>query len=185
MPVIWCSGDLFVVTRQTRAIALWCDCSGRLPGRVGDEVRRRWPEMFAAYRQRCVAGRLEPGDVFSWQTETGRAVFHLAVRRHWRTPPQRHWMACALTALLAETERLRIGRVALAAVGEPGSDWPSVRPILDEIGMGHPVTLLAIREHRPDRPVRRLDTGSRQLALGSEAVGAQDAEEEGVDKKTG
>ena len=161
MPLIPARGDLFATPGLT-ALAHGCNCEGAMGKGIAVAFRERWPEMYAAYRQRCRDGRFGLGDVFLWELD-GVSVFNLGTQETWRRAGRDRAELPAIRRAVAEMIRLAEARglaeIALPRIGAGlgGLDWAEVRALLEELAAETPVRLLVCEEHAPGEPLRPLD----------------------------
>jgi O-acetyl-ADP-ribose deacetylase (regulator of RNase III) len=72
------TGDLFA--SGLPAIAHGVNCQGVMGAGIAAQFRRRWPDMYEAYRKQCGQfGGLIPGDVIPWK-HPGGVIFNLATQ---------------------------------------------------------------------------------------------------------
>jgi len=149
MPATFLSGDLFHHPGLP-ALAHGCNCAGAMGRGIAVEFRRRYPRMFAAYRERCSEGRFGLGDVFPW-TEAGITVFNLGTQQHWKTRAELPAVERALRELVRQAEAAGLPRVGLPRIGAGlgGLDWAEVRGLLERVGAGTAVELVVFEEYAP------------------------------------
>lgn len=105
---------------------------------IAVQFRKRYPAMFAEYRQRCkaVPRRFNPGDVFLWRDDGPPMVFNLATQDGFRRGDAD---IEAVERSLAEMRRiadhdgiLSIGMPRIGA-GLGGLEWADVRAVIDRV----------------------------------------------------
>lgn len=149
MPTLFVSGDL-LADQSLDGIAHGCNCAGYMGAGIADSIRKRFPEMFSAYRDLCKVGKFVLGDVFPWK-EDKLTVFNLAT--------QQVGGACALLlavdvsvrrmVLLAKQQGIqRIGIPRIGA-GIGGLKWQDVKRTLEDIGKGTSVQLVVFETYVP------------------------------------
>jgi hypothetical protein len=112
MPAVFVSGDLFTTRRSTRS--RMAATAGAMRRGIAVEFRRRFPRMYAEYKQRCAAGRFALGDVFAWR-EGERVVFNLGAG--WRTNAELGAIETASRAMVHLAEQDELGRIR--RIGRP------------------------------------------------------------------
>lgn len=162
MPVIFVRGDLFLSGAQTLGHGV--NCRGKMGAGIATEFRRRFPEMFEAYREICRTGELEPGRYFLWKESTPW-VLNLATQAstHGARP---EFVRDALHAFARRCEAEGVTSLALPrlAAGLGGLAWEEVRAILEEAFAELPIPVHVYEEYLPGvqaeqgRP-RRVETG--------------------------
>ncbi len=132
MPVLERTGNLFDASQP--ALAHGCNCAGAMGRGIAVEFRKRWPDMFARYRELCQNGEFNPGDLFVWTADT-RVIFNLGTQRTWRTKATPGAVRQALERMADHAAEHHIDAVAMPriAAGLGGLDWHDVRAILDEV----------------------------------------------------
>jgi O-acetyl-ADP-ribose deacetylase (regulator of RNase III) len=142
MPTSFVTGDLFAA-KGIFAFAHGCNCAGAMGRGIAVEFKRRFPEMFREYKERCIDGRFQLGDVFMWK-QSPTVVFNLGTQPHWKAPAELAAIATALRTMTAMAERDEIDRIALPRIGAGfGSlDWANIRPIVEATGEASQVQLV-------------------------------------------
>jgi O-acetyl-ADP-ribose deacetylase (regulator of RNase III) len=64
MTVNYVVGDLF--DQKVDAIGHGVNCKGKMGAGIATQFRKREPIMYAQYQERCEAGLIYPGEVFTW-----------------------------------------------------------------------------------------------------------------------
>lgn len=126
-------GDL--LHSDAEAIVNTVNCVGVMGAGLALQVRRAFPDGYAAYAAACKRGEVAPGRMFV--TATGRTgprwVIHFPTKRHWREPSRLADVEAGLPALVGEVRRLGIGSVAVPPLGcgLGGLAWSDVRPRIE------------------------------------------------------
>ncbi|MDJ0944585.1 MAG: macro domain-containing protein [Kiloniellales bacterium] len=156
MPLIPSRGDLFA-TPGLQGLGHGCNCAGSMGKGIAVAFRERWPEMYAAYKERCRDGRFGLGDVFLWE-EDGVCVFNLGTQKSWRSRAELPAIRRAVAETLRLAEARGLAEVALPRIGAGlgGLDWDEVRSLLEELTAESPVRLLVCEDHVPGAPLRPL-----------------------------
>lgn len=125
-------GDLFEASAQ--ALAHGCNCAGAMGKGIAVEFRKRWPDMFSRYRERCASGKFTLGDLFVWTTED-RIIYNLGTQRTWKTKASPEAIAQAIQRMVDHARQHDISSIAMPKIGAGlgGLDWPEVRTILDRV----------------------------------------------------
>lgn len=64
-------------------LAHGCNCQGVMGAGIAVEFKRRHPAMFAAYKQKCLLGAFNLGDVFMYKPPNGgKWIANLATQLH-------------------------------------------------------------------------------------------------------
>ena len=107
-------GNLFNSAAQ--ALANTVNCVGVMGKGIALEFRRRYPEMFEAYRRDCEDERLSPGRIYYYPTK-GRLILNITTKRHWRYPSRMEWIESALGQFVREYREKDIRSVAFPLLG--------------------------------------------------------------------
>ncbi|MBQ1047818.1 macro domain-containing protein [Micromonospora sp. C51] len=96
------------------------------------QFKRRFPANYAAYRDACNRGEMQPGNVLTVLVRQGRHryVINFPTKRHWRDPSRMEDIEAGLEDLAKTIRALRIESIAVPALGcgLGGLDWNDVRP---------------------------------------------------------
>jgi O-acetyl-ADP-ribose deacetylase (regulator of RNase III) len=149
MPTAFVKGDLFGASGLD-ALAHGCNCAGAMGKGIAVEFRKRFPEMYAEYKERCARGRFNLGDVFAW-THEHITVFNLGTQKTWRTKADLIAVKAALEAMIQLAEQAGIRRVGLPRIGAGlgGLAWQDVRSVLVALGESTYVELVVFEEYEP------------------------------------
>ncbi len=140
MPTAFTKGDLFE-TDGIQAYGFGGGIDGTMNVGVAIAMKKRWPELAAAYAERCKDGKLALGDVFMW-TNGEVTVFALGIL----TPDGKPKLSALNTAarkMLQLASEAKIKRIGLPRIGTgPQSlDWTRVRKMLGELTVGSTVRI--------------------------------------------
>lgn len=78
MAIIYCRGDLFLSKAHT--LAHGCNCDGVMGAGIAKEFKRRFPEMYNQYRERCLNKTFIPGDYWLCKNTSPWWVLNLATQ---------------------------------------------------------------------------------------------------------
>jgi O-acetyl-ADP-ribose deacetylase (regulator of RNase III) len=112
------------------------NCVGVMGKGIALEFKRRWPEMFQAYRTSCSQGRVRPGKVHIWCRAAW--IVNLPTKEDWREPSKYEYVRASLIALREYADTLPSATaIAMPALGcgNGGLDWTRVKPmVVDTLG---------------------------------------------------
>lgn len=118
------------------------NCVGVMGKGIAKAFKEREPAMFAAYRQICDDGLLEPGKLWLWQGSE-EWILNFPTKIHWRHPSKLEWIEAGLSKFVAEYERRGIREISFPRLGcgNGGLDWAVVRPVMEQYlsGLSIPV----------------------------------------------
>ena len=123
-------GDLF--DADVEAITNAVNCIGVMGKGIALEFKKRFPQNFIAYKAACDNGELHLGKVFIFDNGPStkpRYIVDFPTKNHWRDASCLQDIRTGLDSLAAELDRLKIGSIAIPALGcgLGGLDWPDVR----------------------------------------------------------
>jgi len=155
MPTAFTKGDLFE-TDGIQAYAFGSCTDGTMDVGIAAAMQKRWPELAAAYAERCKDGKFALGDVFVW-TGGEETVFALGIQNADGKPRLSALNAAVrkMLQLAAEAKVRRIG-VPRIGTGPISLDWARVRKMLSEVNVGSSIRLDVFeqfaRATKPPRP---------------------------------
>lgn len=98
------------------------------------EFKRRYPEMFARYKEQCDSGRLWIGSLHLYQTDH-HWVLNFPTKEHWRQPSKPEWIEKGLQEFVREFAALGITSASFPQLGcgSGGLDWEQVvKPMMEK-----------------------------------------------------
>ena len=140
-------GNIF--TQPAEAIVNPVNCVGVMGRGLALQFKRRYPEVFHAYRIACRHGTIRPGRVFVHPSgrDIPRWILHFPTKRHWRDPSSLEDIRLGLADLAATVILRRIRSIALPSIGcgLGGLRWLTVRPLI-EAHLNHVPCLITVLE---------------------------------------
>jgi hypothetical protein len=108
---------------------------------IAAQFRKKYPEMFRAYRDICEKKLLEPGKLWLWKAPD-QWILNFPTKRHWRYPSKLEWIDAGLEKFVAEYETRGITEISFPRLGcgNGGLDWDEVRPIMEKHLAPLPIT---------------------------------------------
>ncbi len=108
-------GDIF--TSDAEALVNTVNCVGIMGKGIALEFKRRYPDLFNAYRAACSRGELSAGKVWIYCTRDNRTVFNCAVKDDWRNPSKIEWVESCLNELVRLCRANGVRSLALPWMG--------------------------------------------------------------------
>jgi O-acetyl-ADP-ribose deacetylase (regulator of RNase III)/uncharacterized phage-like protein YoqJ len=108
-------GDIF--TSGAEAIVNTVNCVGVMGKGIALEFKRRYPDLFKAYRTACSRGELSAGKVWIYRTKDSRIIFNCAVKDDWRNPSKIEWVESCLNELVQLCRSNNVESLALPWMG--------------------------------------------------------------------
>ena len=125
------SGDMFEGTYDVMVNTV--NCVGVMGKGVALEFKKRFPDMFRAYKEDCSKGEVVPGKLHVWVgwTET---IVNLPTKRHWRDGSRYEDVEVGLVALREYLASRGAVTVALPppGCGNGGLDWKVVKGMVSK-----------------------------------------------------
>jgi len=148
MPLQMVDGDLFDLNLP--ALGHGCNCRGAMGAGIAVEFKRRYPEMYQAYRKLCLAGDFELGDVFVW-TASAQVIYNLATQPVPKPSATLEAVEQSVQRALDDAEHRGIDRIGVPRIGAGlgGLSWPDVESTLRTVADSHRVELVVVS--RPNR----------------------------------
>lgn len=128
-------GDLFEA--DVDALVNTVNCVGIMGKGVALQFKRRFPEMFSAYKAACDRGEVQLGRMFVYETHqlTGpRFIVNFPTKGHWKSKSRLSDIETGLIDLrqvIADRDIASIAMPPLGA-GNGGLYWPTVRALIQE-----------------------------------------------------
>ncbi|MGF1645973.1 MAG: macro domain-containing protein [Kineosporiaceae bacterium] len=128
------NGDL--LTGDTDATVNTVNTVGVMGKGVALQVKRAFPDAYAAYRTACQRGEVEIGRMLVHDRGVlgpARYVINFPTKRHWRSPSRLADIDAGLDDLRRVLAELSVSSVAVPALGcgNGGLDWREVRPRIE------------------------------------------------------
>ncbi len=123
-------GDLF--ESQATTLVNTVNCVGVMGKGIAQEFKKRFPEMFSDYAQRCNLNRVVPGVPYLYTDLLGTSIINFPTKKHWRSPSRISDIIHGLDVFLNEYEKWNIDSVAFPPLGcgNGGLEWSLVGPII-------------------------------------------------------
>ncbi len=116
MKLIERTGDLFKYTGE--AIGHGVNTMGVMGAGIAKQFAERWPEMYEAYRERCMSHQLQPGDFFAWEAPDKTLILNLATQQKPGNGAQTFWVRASLMkAAVVLQSHFDIHELALPRIG--------------------------------------------------------------------
>ena len=139
------TGDLFTSDAQTLVNTV--NCAGVMGKGLALAFKRRFPDMFGDYKDRCAHGQVRLGEPYLFRRPTPPHILNFPTKDHWRSPSkledivagvrylQRHYGEWGITSLAVPALGCGLGQLDWATVG------PTLQRLFGELTI--PVALYA------------------------------------------
>ncbi|MCZ2112691.1 MAG: macro domain-containing protein [Anaerolineae bacterium] len=123
-------GDLFASRAQ--ALVNTVNCVGVMGKGVALEFKKRFPEMFKDYENRCENKAVRLGEPYLYRDASGVLIVNFPTKDHWRSPSRLQDIERGLDYLAAHAAEWGITRIALPPLGcgNGGLEWAEVGPLI-------------------------------------------------------
>ena len=130
------NGDIF--TSKAEAIVNTVNCVGAMGKGIALEFKKRYPDLYVAYRQACYGKEIQPGHIWVYQAKD-QLIFNAAVKDDWRDASRIEWVESCLYELIEKGKAMKIRSIALPWMGAMNGRIPvdeikaSTRKILSNV----------------------------------------------------
>ena len=125
-----------ILEADAEALVNTVNTEGIMGKGIALQFKKKFPQMYEAYRAACEAGEVVPGRMHVFeQTEmlNPRYIINFPTKRHWRSRARMEDIKAGLTALKQEIEKRGIRSIAVPPLGCGNGrlDWRNVRPTIE------------------------------------------------------
>jgi O-acetyl-ADP-ribose deacetylase (regulator of RNase III) len=123
-------GDLFASQAQTLVNAV--NCVGVMGRGLALEFKKRFPQMFEDYVERCRHNQVRLGEPYVFRDRSGVMVMNFPTKGHWRSSSRLIDIEQGLDYFLAHYADWGVSSVAFPALGcgYGGLAWAEVEPVM-------------------------------------------------------
>ncbi|NLE56572.1 MAG: macro domain-containing protein [Lentisphaerae bacterium] len=123
-------GDMF--ESQARTLVNTVNCVGVMGKGIAAEFKKRFPEMFRDYAERCVSKNVRPGVPYLYKDPLGNSIINFPTKDHWRSPSKLEDVIRGLDIFADKYHEWGIASVAFPPLGcgNGGLEWRAVGPIM-------------------------------------------------------
>jgi O-acetyl-ADP-ribose deacetylase (regulator of RNase III) len=118
-----------VLDSDCEAIVNTVNCYGKMGKGLALLYKRKFPQMFLAYKRACDEGKVKTGTMHLWKNPNGGWVINFPTKDHWRNPSQMEWIVLGLQNLVEVIKDKDIKSIAIPPLGcgLGGLEWYRVR----------------------------------------------------------
>lgn len=123
-------GDLFESNAQTLVNTV--NCVGIMGKGIAQEFKKRFPEMFRDYEDRCTRNEVQPGQPYIYKTLYDKAIINFPTKKHWRSVSRIEDIYNGLTVFIQKYKEWGVTSVAFPPLGcgNGGLEWDVVGPMM-------------------------------------------------------
>ena len=123
-------GNIFDSKMQTLVNTV--NCVGFMGGGIALEYKRRYPDMFKEYKERCLNGTLKMGELHLWNNDEPW-ILNFPTKIHFKDPSKEEFIEKGLKKFVSNYKKHSIESIAFPQLGTQlgGLDWENtVKPIM-------------------------------------------------------
>jgi O-acetyl-ADP-ribose deacetylase (regulator of RNase III) len=129
------TGNLF--SEDVEALVNTVNCVGIMGRGVALQFKKRFPENYKQYYKACEIGKVKPGKMFVYSTDTlvyPKYIINFPTKRHWKGKSKIEDIELGLDDLARVILEKEISSIALPPLGAGlgGLDWKRVKAIIVE-----------------------------------------------------
>lgn len=124
------TGDLFASKAQTLVNPI--NCAGAMGKGLALAFKRRFPDMFREYTDRCARGEVRLGEPYLFRCSVPPHILNFPTKDHWRSPSKLEDIVAGVCYLQRQHVEWGITSLAVPALGcgLGQLDWATVGPTL-------------------------------------------------------
>lgn len=123
-------GNMFESQAQTLVNTV--NCVGVMGKGIAKEFKKRFPDMFRDYAERCKRGDVNPGVPYIYTDLLGNSIVNFPTKDHWRSPSKLEDVIRGLDIFADKYHEWGIKSVAFPPLGcgNGGLEWRAVGPLM-------------------------------------------------------
>lgn len=108
------------------------NCVGIMGKGIAQEYKKRYPDMFKDYENRCDLGYVKSGEPYIYKDLLGTSIINFPTKKHWRSPSKLDDVIKGLDIFADNFKNWGIDSIAFPPLGcgNGGLDWAVVGPIM-------------------------------------------------------
>lgn len=138
--ITYVKGDLF--ESPAKVLVNTVNTVGVMGKGVALEFKKRYPEMFVAYKNLCDTKKITVGSLFLWK-KNKKWVLLFPTKQHWRNPSKLDYIEKGLIKFRDNWDRLGADSIAFPRLGcgNGNLNWDDVRPLMEKYLRGIPLQI--------------------------------------------
>lgn len=152
---------------EVEALVNTVNCVGVMGKGIALQFKKKFPEMFKAYKKACDENKVQPGRIHVFERDDmigPRYLLNFPTKRHWKGKSRKDDVEAGLVALAEFIKEQKVKSIALPPLGcgNGGLDWSEVRQMIEKHLANLEATILVYPpkgapeakkiEHNTDRP---------------------------------
>ena len=108
------------------------NCVGVMGKGIALEFKRRYPEMYDEYVDKCKAGEVKVGKPYVYNNADGMKILNFPTKDHWRSPSRLSYVIDGLNWFIKHYEEYEIKSIAFPTLGcgNGGLTWETVGTVM-------------------------------------------------------
>lgn len=120
-----------ILESDCQALVNTVNCFGKMGKGLALQFKKKFPEMFLAYKRACDFGQVQNGKMQLWKNPSPSPAFivNFPTKDHWRNSSKMEWIVSGLEDLVAAVKKHEIKSIAIPPLGcgLGGLNWYLVR----------------------------------------------------------
>ena len=123
-------GDMF--ESRCGTIVNTVNCVGAMGKGIALEFKKRYPEMYREYVDKCRLGEVKPGKPYIYNNADGTRILNFPTKDHWRSPSRLSYVMDGLDWFVKHYEEDGVKSIAFPPLGcgNGGLTWETVGPLM-------------------------------------------------------
>lgn len=123
-------GNIF--ESKCQAIVNTVNCVGVMGKGIALEFKKKYPEMFTDYMNKCKSGSVKTGIPYVFDNGNDKIIINFPTKNHWRSPSRLSFVIEGLDWFVENYKKYGITSVAFPPLGcgNGGLDWKTVGPVM-------------------------------------------------------
>lgn len=123
-------GDMF--ESRCGTIVNTVNCVGAMGKGIALEFKKRYPEMYREYVDKCRLGEVKPGKPYIYNNADGTRILNFPTKDHWRSPSRLSYVMDGLDWFVKHYEEYGVKSIAFPPLGcgNGGLTWETVGPLM-------------------------------------------------------
>lgn len=129
--IVYVKGDMFESPAQILVNTV--NTVGVMGKGVALEFKKRYPDMFSAYKMLCEEQKLKIGSLFLWK-KSEKWVLLFPTKAHWRNPSRLEYIEQGLMKFRENWDKFGADSIAFPRLGcgNGNLNWDDVRPLMEK-----------------------------------------------------
>lgn len=165
--ITYVKGDLFA--SPAKILVNTVNVVGVMGKGIALEFKKRYPDMFMAYKALCEEEKLKIGSLFLWK-KSEKWVMLFPTKQNWRQPSKIEYIEQGLIKFAANWDKLGADSIAFPRLGcgNGNLDWEIVRPLMEKYLNNIPMQIYVYVDNYQDPKPEHLDISEMEKWLNGE-----------------